>query len=219
MCNYKGYRDALASNNFTYYLANTNPNVFGNLSDCWDNTIFTSWQSRSSYPSGHASYSFCGYTIFGLLSIYVWHCITKKHKALKVIYFLCLMIIALIFSWSRVLDYWHDNIDIFTGAALGGVVGSVMFLVNFSFSTVDKLKKEIESELKEISHKEKSHKRKSHKRKSHKRKSHKEKSHKEKSDQDSSSVQGRKTIDNYDDENTSMLEENNENNENNDNNV
>jgi len=150
MCNYKGYRDAMVSNNYTYYLANTDPNNFGNVSDCWDTTNFNDWQSRSSYPSGHASYSFCGYTFFGLLSIYVWHCITKKYKILKMIYFFSLMLLALVFSWSRVLDYWHDSDDIFTGAVIGGVVGSVMFFANFSFTTVDKLKKKIARELSKI---------------------------------------------------------------------
>jgi len=144
MCNYKGYRDALATNNFTSYLANTDPNRFGSMAYCLDQSTFISWQSRSSYPSGHASYSFCGFAFFGLLSIYVWHCITRKQKALKVIYFMCLMLVALVLSWSRKLDYWHDCNDIYAGGAIGAVIGVIMFFLNYSFSTVDKLKKKIE---------------------------------------------------------------------------
>jgi membrane-associated phospholipid phosphatase len=188
MCNYKGYRDAMNSNNYTYYLANTDPNMFGNVSDCWDKANFETWQSRSSYPSGHASYSYCGYTIFGLLSIYVWHCVTRKHKIFKVIYFLILMILALFFSWSRVLDYWHDSNDIFAGAVIGGIIGSAMFFANFSFSTVDKLKKKIEKDI------EKDHK-KDKKDKKDKKEKEKEASDHAKNDES--------------DENTSMLEDSN----------
>jgi len=148
MCNYKGYRDALSANNLTNYLANTDPNHFGDMAYCLDQTVFISWQSRSSYPSGHASYSFCGFSIFGLLSIYVWHCISKKHKILKVVYFVSLMLVATVLSWSRTLDYWHSASDIFAGAVIGGVVGSIMFFINYSFSTVDKLKRKLRMETK-----------------------------------------------------------------------
>jgi membrane-associated phospholipid phosphatase len=147
MCNYKGYRDALAANNLTDYLANTDPNRFGSMQFCLDQSTFISWQSRSSYPSGHASYSFCGYTIFGLLCIYVWHCYTKKYKIGKVIFFMLCMIIAMVLSWGRARDYWHDYGDIYAGGVIGVVSGSMMFFVNFSFTTVDKLKKKLEREL------------------------------------------------------------------------
>jgi len=148
MCNYHGYRDALASQNFTYYFEHTDPTRFGNMANCFDQTIWSSWQSRSSYPSGHASYSFCGYTILGLLSIYVWHCITKKHKILKIIFFVLLMMVATILSFSRVLDYWHNPDDVYAGAVVGAVSSSIIFFLNFSFSTVDKLKKVVKEEIK-----------------------------------------------------------------------
>jgi len=143
MCNYYGYRDALASQNYTYYLSMTDPNRFGSMKNCLDQSTFSSWQSRSSYPSGHASYSFCGYTIFGLLSIYVWHCVTKKHKIFKILFFVCLMLVATVLSFSRTLDYWHDPGDIYAGAVLGAVSSAIIFFLNFSFSTVDKLKKAV----------------------------------------------------------------------------
>lgn len=151
MCNYKGYRDALASNNLTDYLANTDPNRFGSMEFCLDQSSFISLQVRSSYPSGHASYSFCGYTIFALLCIYVWHCHTKKYKIGKALIFMGFMLISLVLSWSRTLDYWHDSDDIYAGAVIGAVVGSIMFTINFSYSTVDKLKKKNKKLKKELS--------------------------------------------------------------------
>jgi len=146
-CDYRGYRESLATGNFTNYLASTDPNRFGNMAYCNDQSQWAIWQSCSSYPSGHASFSFCGYTIFGLLCIYTWHCVTKKYKILKVVLFVLLMLAATVLSWSRVYDYWHSPSDIFAGAAIGGVTGSVLFFVNFSFSTVDKLKNKIKKEI------------------------------------------------------------------------
>jgi membrane-associated phospholipid phosphatase len=150
MCNYHGYNDAILTNNFTYYFAHTDANRFGSTANCWDQTSFAIVQGRSSFPSGHATYAFCGYTLWSLLSVYVWHCITKGHKAFKVLYFLVFMLIALVLSWSRALDYWHTPSDIFAGAAIGGIVGSLVFLLNYSFSTVDKLKKNLERDIRTV---------------------------------------------------------------------
>lgn len=38
-CNYHGYRDALESGNFTYYLENTVPGRRGSMENCWEKDI------------------------------------------------------------------------------------------------------------------------------------------------------------------------------------
>ena len=63
LCNYKGYYDAVHSGNFTSYNANTSPNTIGDYNSC----LNFSEDTISSFPSGHASFSFACMTY----SVYV----------------------------------------------------------------------------------------------------------------------------------------------------
>lgn len=136
MCNYAGYRDALATKNYTYYLANTDPNVFGDMNKCLDQDPWIIQQSISSYPSGHAAFAFCGFINLALLVGYVWHCHNRKHSFLKLAVLALAFLIALLLSWSRTRDYWHSWDDIMAGAIIGTVIGFAVFIINFAPSSL-----------------------------------------------------------------------------------
>ena len=59
-CNYKGFRDAMQSNNFTAYNAVTTFGVQGDMSYCEQTNNVMLLDSVRSFPSGHAGFSFAG---------------------------------------------------------------------------------------------------------------------------------------------------------------
>jgi len=146
MCNYKGYRTAMETGNFTEYFNLTVEGRPGTMDDCWDRDPWILTQVKSSFPSGHASFAFSGWLVLTLLMVFVWHCYTRRFKALKALLVFCGFIIALLLSWNRSRDYWHFWDDVFAGAVIGGVIGACAFFLNYSLGSVDKTRKVIDKQ-------------------------------------------------------------------------
>jgi len=130
-CNYKGYRNALMSGNFTSYNNITQAGVIGSIEFCLETSLANINDSQSSFPSGHSSLSFAGLTF---LSFYLFHVAphhfnTRNHTirllAIKIAILLILFISAAFVAGSRTRDYWHNFDDILAGAVLG--FGSAVF--------------------------------------------------------------------------------------------
>ncbi|KAG9449567.1 hypothetical protein H6P81_009532 [Aristolochia fimbriata] len=88
-------------------------------------------EGRKSFPSGHTSWSFAG---LGFLSWYLAGKIKLFDRGGHVAK-LCLVILPLLpaslVGISLVNDYWHHWEDIFVGALLGFIIGSICYLQFF----------------------------------------------------------------------------------------
>jgi len=138
MCNYHGYRDALATGNFTSYNSLTVAGVIGSINNCLEPNISLIYESEFSFPSGHASTAFAGLLFFALYLIHVapdrfW--IDKQTNfrffPIKMTLLLILFLGASFISVSRTRDYWHNFDDILGGAILGFGVAFCSFWMNY----------------------------------------------------------------------------------------
>lgn len=117
-CNYKGYRDALASGNLTTYLAVTNPTAFGDISFCLASEADVS-EAQASFPSGHASISFAGMTYLALYWRFYFRMLPRTLLSLSGLLFSSPFVVAAWVAITRVRDRFHNPDDIFLGAAIG----------------------------------------------------------------------------------------------------
>ena len=130
LCNYKGFRDAVDSGNFTSYLALTDPNTIGSTANCWDRDFVP--DCIYSFPSGHSALSFC--SMFWLVLFFSDH-LRKPSYAPWIRYYRFLvffpLILAFYIAYSRVYDYRHSELDVTVGALIG-VTGAYLFYSEYS---------------------------------------------------------------------------------------
>lgn len=112
LCNYYGYANAVDSGNYTNYYALTSFGKTGDFSKCEDIDAFMSW------PSGHASTSFCSM----LSSALILHYFFEFDESIKNILYYLLLSISTFISVSRVEDNKHHTYDIACGAVIGCIV-------------------------------------------------------------------------------------------------
>jgi len=103
-------------------------------------------QARLSFPSGHASLSFCGLLVFSLFleDSFGKTAIERKNregeqqqqpqpqqpiKLIRILSILCYspMLVAYFIAISRVHDNYHHPADIIGGSLLGGLIASLVF--------------------------------------------------------------------------------------------
>jgi len=135
-CDYKGYRNAIATGDFTEYLSLTQAGAQGDVSFCRA-TSSNVQDAMYSHPSGHASLSFAG---LGFLSLFLYHLIlshrpTRRNHLWKAIVFSVPMFVAIIVAATRTRDYWHNFDDTIMGAVLGFACASLAFHINYSSKT------------------------------------------------------------------------------------
>jgi len=124
-----GYRDALTSNNFTFYLANTQFGVIGDLRKCTDITNLK--DAQSSFPSGHASATFCGLGFTALYIMYLLNKYTRKNNMAKTIVGFGFFLSAAVVAATRPRDNWHNYDDVLTGSVIGFACAVFAFFINF----------------------------------------------------------------------------------------
>jgi membrane-associated phospholipid phosphatase len=125
LCNYKGYRDALSSGNYTAYYESTMFGQFGDTKNCQEDQDVIN-DAFMSFPSGHASLMFAG-SVYPCLIFLLF-----KNRSI-VHYMLGLMIIGgyiSLASWvciTRVTDYMHRPSDVSIGAILGSLIAYIVY--------------------------------------------------------------------------------------------
>jgi len=136
-CNYKGYRDALFSGNFTSYNAQTIPGAIGSIAFCLETNQTFLDDSQFSFPSGHSSTAFAGLTFF---AFYLFHVTPKFYKLkqsnirilpINVAILMILVIADSFIAATRTRDYYHNFDDILGGALLGFGCACFVFWVNY----------------------------------------------------------------------------------------
>jgi len=128
-CNYAGYRDAMAANDFTEYFNNTKFGALGNISKCRDTSDLRN--AITAFPSGHSSVSMASFVVIGLLTLQLQQAWSQKHRILQAILVLVFAVAAGLIASTRTRDYWHSYEDVVAGALLGGVVAVFVFNVNY----------------------------------------------------------------------------------------
>jgi phosphatidate phosphatase len=121
-CNYMGYKDAVTSGNFTSYYALTTFGKVGDSSNCFDSAHREDmW---SSFPSGHASFSF--------VTMVFTHLVLRKTllggENDKDMHFGVLSLVAysplVLCAWisaTRIIDQKHHVDDVLSGMLIGVV--------------------------------------------------------------------------------------------------
>jgi len=132
-CNYKGYRDALASGNFTAYIASTTPGVPGSMNYCLETDQSLLSDSGTSFPSLHASACFCGLLYAGFFIVYLFSITYKKQQStIKLTIVSFFWSVAAIIAATRPLQYWHFFDDIVCGACIGAFFAALVFSLSYS---------------------------------------------------------------------------------------
>jgi len=131
MCNYRGYRDAVTSGNFTSYNTLTTYGALGNMENCLETDPSILADSQYSFPSGHSSSSFCALVFCALVAMNTLKHWSRRHNMLKGI-MVCLFIwSAAVIAGTRPRDYWHNFDDILAGAVIGTVMAVFVFYLNY----------------------------------------------------------------------------------------
>jgi len=142
LCNYRGYQDALLSNNFTQYNELTKFGRFGNIEFCQapNAEIIDAF---SSFPSGHASLMFAGICYASM--ILAQHRLKSVCKyGLMILVNMSMIVLGLWVAYTRVMDYYHRTYDMMAGIILGSVIG---YLVAQMINDIAKKMKWIENEM------------------------------------------------------------------------
>lgn len=130
-CDYKGYATALATGNFTAYLAATVPGAVGDRSRCLAPESATN-EASLSFPSGHAALAFAGMTSLSL----VLHDLTRATSSSRGVPNEGAEGLPRLVTWrgavacvptawaayvaaTRIVDYKHRPADVLAGAAVG----------------------------------------------------------------------------------------------------
>jgi diacylglycerol diphosphate phosphatase/phosphatidate phosphatase len=133
MCNYKGYRTAIETGDFTAYDLATKAMAVGDISFCEASPREIS-ESMFSHPSGHASLTFAG---LGFLALFLHHMLTshrptRRHHLWKALVFTVPMFLAVMVAATRTRDYWHNFDDTIMGGLLGFGCAALAFVMNYS---------------------------------------------------------------------------------------
>ena len=137
-CDYKGYRHAMSTGNYTDYLAATTPGAPGDLTHCRAARADVD-EASLSFPSGHASLAFVAMTwstmalIRALITVEQHHHLGKTVGSSADVFRMsnivsaaragaCLpMAYAVYVACTRVVDYKHRPADVIAGALIGAV--------------------------------------------------------------------------------------------------
>jgi membrane-associated phospholipid phosphatase len=134
MCNYKGYRDALVTGNFSYYFSQTVPDLPGDMKYCLETNHEILREAQTGFPSAHASLSLCAFIYIGLILQNSLHEKTHRYNILKLCIIALLLWPAIFIALSRPREYLHDYSDTTFGAFLGLIVSVFTFYISFVYS-------------------------------------------------------------------------------------
>jgi len=98
------------------------------------------WDGRTSFPSGHASSSFCAMTFLSMFLMGKMKVFVRNHSgsvAAKTLLGTSPMLLAIFIAISRVIDYHHTFSDITAGAVLGTMLGQLGYYLYFHPLTDD----------------------------------------------------------------------------------
>lgn len=123
-CNYAGYRDALASGNFSAYNKATAANAIGRISLCQAPEADVH-EAQLSFPSGHASISFAGMTLAALFLRHALLVARGAHVTLPALLAASPLILAAWIAITRVRDRFHNTVDVLCGAVIGALGGVI----------------------------------------------------------------------------------------------
>mmetsp|Transcript_19021 Transcript_19021/g.42375 ORF Transcript_19021/g.42375 Transcript_19021/m.42375 type:complete len:321 (-) Transcript_19021:121-1083(-) len=119
LCDYKGYKDAVDSGNYTEYNSLTVTNAVGDLSYCRASASLVD-DGQKSLPSGHAATSFC--SMLFLVFFIRWAIRVPANDlfwSLKSSLAATPLLLALWIAITRLQDCKHSVSDVLTGAIIG----------------------------------------------------------------------------------------------------
>lgn len=123
-CDYKGYRQALATGDFESYFNLTVAGAIGDPAACNLQKNFA--EATASFPSGHSSLSFAGLAFLSALLMNLLDDLVLREKwrrllipLLRYIIIFFPLLAAYITAVTRVRDYWHHVDDIVMGSLIG----------------------------------------------------------------------------------------------------
>jgi membrane-associated phospholipid phosphatase len=122
LCDYQGYRAALATGNFTSYNALTTPGNFVDLANCRA-SYADILDSRGSFVSGHASTSFSAMWVATLYMRYIFHIPSMELASIRSLLTGFPLVIAAFISITRIFNKYHWPADVIGGALIGSAVG------------------------------------------------------------------------------------------------
>jgi membrane-associated phospholipid phosphatase len=125
-CNYKGYRNALETNNFAAYLSKTAVTTMGKVADC-TSTESDIHEAQLSWPSGHSSSGMTGLLATALIFTVCINAAVDMGqlknfwltKTMKVFAIVIPVLGAFLVGATRVKDYWHNFDDVLSGLFIG----------------------------------------------------------------------------------------------------
>jgi len=136
MCNYKGYHDALLTGNFTDYFSQTSPDTIGDFSHCLETNPKLLDESRSSFPSGHASLSTVAFAFMALIVTNILTAINARLDVLKAPIIVLFLFPAFIISVQRTKEYYHHYADILAGFVIGLCSAAATHSFAYIYSTI-----------------------------------------------------------------------------------
>jgi diacylglycerol diphosphate phosphatase/phosphatidate phosphatase len=122
LCDYAGYREAVATGNMDVYNAATKFGAIGNVNKCTASFKDVA-ESLRSFPSGHSSVSFAGMTFASLYLRASFGVVHGVHVSMLAILSTFPLIVSAWIAISRVRDRWHNTDDVFIGSAIGILCG------------------------------------------------------------------------------------------------
>lgn len=126
LCDYKGYREAADTGDYSFYNSQTVANAVGSLTYCHASEKDIS-EAQKSWPSGHAGSSFAAMYYCVLFLRFI----TGQSKGLywsnKGLLSGLPMLLAVWISLTRVQDYRHHVDDILTGGIIGSLIAYVVW--------------------------------------------------------------------------------------------
>ena len=150
LCNYKGYADALKTNNFTYYDANTIQGRPGDIKYCLaDQSVIR--EAQRSFPSGHSSMIFSGLMPLACFFLVAFERTAEKEnepeqirfhwrkfraKSFQVFMAMFICCFAFVVACTRTRDYYHNFDDVLAGCLIG--IGSTLLSLYVNFEKVAK---------------------------------------------------------------------------------
>ena len=116
-----------------------NPHNFtqADLTAACDSTVSKVMDGRRSFPSGHASLTWAGWTVVALF-VYVKVFNGERRMGITFVNLLCVAVNLVVPAWvaiSRTRDYRHNFGDVLAGSAIGVFAGFVCFVQHFSLSS------------------------------------------------------------------------------------
>eukprot|EP01128_Nolandella_sp_AFSM9_P007215 TRINITY_DN3894_c0_g1_i1.p1 TRINITY_DN3894_c0_g1~~TRINITY_DN3894_c0_g1_i1.p1 ORF type:complete len:306 (-),score=41.96 TRINITY_DN3894_c0_g1_i1:214-1074(-) len=118
LCDYKGYRAAVESRNFTAYERETVPGAIGDISFCQAEKKDI-LDAQKSFPSGHSSLIFNCFAFMMIQIFTVYRRIINKFTLFALLIITITSIAPSFVALSRTRDYYHNYSDILAGAVLG----------------------------------------------------------------------------------------------------